>query len=82
MDILFKNWNFARVARLIIGGSILVQGIFNKDVAIILFGTFFTGLALFTTGCCGTANCSTSNSNKSSSTTDPNTIDVQYEEVK
>lgn len=81
MNVLFKNWNFARVARLIIGGSILVQGILNKDVAIILFGSFFTGLALFTTGCCGTANCSTRNS-KETAVTDPNIIEVQYEEVK
>ncbi|MGB1094549.1 MAG: hypothetical protein ACPG0L_07605 [Bacteroidia bacterium] len=81
MNVLFKNWNFARVARLIIGGSILVQGILNKDVAIILFGSFFTGLALFTTGCCGTTNCSTRNS-KETAVTDPNIIEVQYEEVK
>ncbi|MDG1746503.1 MAG: hypothetical protein P8I77_01550 [Bacteroidia bacterium] len=81
MNVLFKNWNFARVARLIIGGSILIQGILNKDVAIILFGTFFMGLALFTTGCCGAANCSSRNT-KETAVIDPNTIEVQYEEVK
>lgn len=84
MSVLFRNWNFARVARLIIGGSILIQGLVSREMLVVLFGAFFTGMALFTSGCCGISNCDTAVNQTSNTHTDKdiNSIEVEFEEVK
>ncbi len=84
MGVLFRNWNFARVARLIIGGSILIQGMVSREMLVLLFGASFTGMALFTSGCCGLSNCDTGINQSSNTHTykDVNSMEVEFEEVK
>jgi hypothetical protein len=57
MKILLKGWSLMRILRLILGITILVQGIASKDAVIIILGMLFGGMAITNTGCCGSAGC-------------------------
>jgi hypothetical protein len=56
---ILRNWNFMRAFRLIIGIAIIIQAAMAKDVLFGLAGIFFSGLALFNSGCCGSSACYT-----------------------
>ena len=57
--LIFSNWNFMRVLRLVMGIAIIVQAFVVKEVALGLAGLLFTGMAIFNAGCCGTGVCYT-----------------------
>ena len=74
-QIVFNNWTFIRLLRLVMGIVIVVQAVIAKDILFGIAGLLFTGLAVFNLGCCGTGGCYTP-INKS------NTIkEISYEEV-
>lgn len=75
---LFAQWNFMRLLRLLIGGSIVVQAYYTTDLWLGLAGLLFTGMAIFNVGCCGTNGCNTNIKNK---TITHKTETVSYEEV-
>lgn len=45
------NWNFFRVARLLLGIGALVQAIMLREWPLALAGLFIAGMALANTGC-------------------------------
>jgi len=57
-QILFKNWNFMRAVRLILGIFIIIQSAVLKDWQMGLLGMIFSAMPLFNIGCCGTTGCS------------------------
>jgi hypothetical protein len=59
-QVIFHNWNFMRIVRLIVGASILGQGVLAKDVLLAIAGLLFATMAIFNTGCCGTGSCNIS----------------------
>lgn len=76
-QVIFSNWNFIRLLRLIMGVAILVQGVITKDVLFGIAGLLFTGMAVFNLGCCGgTGNCAAPPQKK-----DTVSKDIYYEEV-
>lgn len=74
---LFSNWSALRFFRLILGVTVIVQGVFTHDWMIGLFGVVFTSMPLLNYGCCGVNGCAVPMSKK---ITDKNQ-DVVYEEV-
>jgi hypothetical protein len=75
-EVILNNWSFMRVIRLLAGIAIIIQAIANKDAIFGVAGFLFTIMALFNTGCCGTAGCYTP-MKKTSKTTE----EISYEEV-
>ena len=75
-EVILNNWSFMRVIRLLAGIAIIIQAIANKDAIFGVAGFLFTIMALFNTGCCGTAGCYT-HMKKTSKTTE----EISYEEV-
>lgn len=75
-QIIFSNWNFMRVFRLLIGLGILIQGIVIKDILFGIAGFIFSGLALFNLGCCVVGSCAVAPKKNTE-----NTKDIPYEEV-
>jgi len=75
-----KSWNWAKVIRVLIGLSILGQGISYGQTSSIIAGSIFTIFGLFTSGYCGTSTCHTTLNSK----TDPPELDqlVEFEEIK
>ena len=74
-QIVFNNWTFIRLLRLVMGIVIVVQAVIAKDILFGIAGLLFTGLAVFNLGCCGTGGCYTP-INKSNTTKE-----ISYEEV-
>lgn len=75
-QVIFTNWNFFRFLRFVLGIIIVIQAIMARDWVFGLAGLFFSGMALFNAGCCGTGACYTppvKNTN--------NTKDITYEEL-
>lgn len=50
-DILFRNWNFVRILRLIMGVAIIVMGIQQQQTMMAVLGGLFSLLAIFNAGC-------------------------------
>jgi hypothetical protein len=75
-QVIFHNWNFIRIVRLIVGVSILGQGILAKDVLLAIAGSLFATMAIFTAGCCATGSCNISPKKKLETTKEGT-----YEEV-
>lgn len=75
-QVIFSNWNFMRVFRLMIGIAILAQSVIAKDMLFGLAGLLFSGMAIFNIGCCGVGGCYTNP--KINSETQK---DIEYEEV-
>ncbi|MEO0066429.1 MAG: hypothetical protein RI983_1755 [Bacteroidota bacterium] len=75
-EIIFSNWNWMRVIRLLAGIAIIIQAIANKDTVFGVAGVLFTIMALFNTGCCGVGDCNTPIQKSNTSTED-----ITYEEV-
>jgi len=75
-QIIFSNWNFMRLFRLIIGLGIMIQGIYIKDILFGIAGFIFAGMALFNLGCCAVGGCAVAPKKNTE-----NTKDIHYEEV-
>lgn len=71
----FKNWNFSRILRLVLGVAIIVQAYYAKDVFMGFMGVLFTAMPVFNVGCCATGNCSTPTVRKTEDK------EITYEEV-
>ncbi len=54
---IFSNWTFYRVLRLLAGIAIIVQAVAAKDTLFGIAGVLFTGMAIFNVGCCGAGAC-------------------------
>jgi hypothetical protein len=76
--LLFRNWNFFRILRLVLGIIIIVQAFVVKDVMFGIAGLLFSLMAIFNTACCGVGGCNVvSPRNKIQQSTD-----TSFEEVK
>lgn len=76
---ILQNWDTIRVIRVIIGVSMIGQGVASSQSALWLMGTLFTGMALLNVGCFGSANCSVPQKSNTTQITDAQ--DVTFEEV-
>jgi hypothetical protein len=76
-EVVFKNWNFIRFFRLVIGCVILGQAIVTQDIFIGLAGIVFSTMAIFNIGCFGGTCATPSQTNQ---VKNPNQ-DVEFEEV-
>lgn len=76
-DRILFNWHLMRIFRLILGISIIVQGIVIHNWAFILVGILFTALPLLNIGCCGTNSCPTNTSKNNK-----NSTEIEFEEIK
>ncbi len=75
-QLVFTNWTFFRVLRLLIGIAIIIQAVMAKDTLFGFAGLLFTVMAIFNAGCCGAGGCDTTISKN------PKPIkDITYEEV-
>lgn len=72
-----QAWNFMRILRLVLGVSILIQGVQAHEILFIFMGGLFTLMPIFNVGCCSTAGCATPNK-KSTASMD----EISFEEVK
>lgn len=77
-QVILSNWTFMRALRLVLGIIIVVEAVMAKDMIFGLVGLFFSGMALFNAGCCGTGACYTP---VKKDTNINNTKDISYEEV-
>lgn len=57
MKMMLAHWRFMRLIRLVLGLSILIQGILERDPLRIIFGLLFSGMAIANIGCCGSGGC-------------------------
>ena len=75
-----KLWNWAKAIRVLIGLSILGQGIAYHQTSSIIAGGIFTLFGLFTSGYCGSTACYT----RENTETKPPNLDqiVEFEEIK
>ncbi len=75
-----KSWNWVKVIRVLIGLSILGQGISYGQISSIIAGIVFTIFSLFTSVYCSTSKWHTSINSK----TDTPELDqlVEFEEIK
>lgn len=76
-EVVFKNWNFIRFFRLVVGLIILGQAISSHEVFIGIAGLVFSTLAVFNIGCFGGTCVTPSQTNQIKN---PNQ-DVEFEEV-
>lgn len=72
-----QGWNFMRILRLVLGVSILIQGIQAHEMLFIFMGGLFSLMPILNVGCCTTAACSAP-TKKSTASMD----DISFEEVK
>lgn len=77
MRYLFRNWNAARVLRLVLAGSFLAAGISEGELLAYIAAAVFGVQAIFNVGCCGTS-CATPRTNRKSVGV---VQEVDYEEV-
>lgn len=81
MKRVIQNWNFIRFVRLILGITIIIQGIQSHEMMIILAGSLFGLMAVLNIGCMG-GNCAVpvkSNQHNHKSNTDER--EIEFEEV-
>ncbi len=74
-NIIFSNWNFMRIFRLVLGIIILVQAIEHRDLLIGILALSFTAMPIFNIGCCGINGCAVPYKKSN------NLKDIDYEEV-
>jgi hypothetical protein len=56
-QILFSNWTFFRVLRLVIGVIMIIQAVITRETLFGIAGLMITSMAVFNVGCCGTGSC-------------------------
>lgn len=77
MKTILQGWKIMRILRLILGTSIMVQGIVARDTITIILGVAFAGMAVANFGCCGAGGCAVN----TRTTTNNKTEGIHYEEV-
>lgn len=77
MDNLFKNWNFARLLRLLMGIFLVVEALKSGMWFLVVIGAVFVAMPLLNIGCCNTGKCSVVKPS-SKKTND----EIEYEEIK
>jgi hypothetical protein len=75
----FKNWNFMRVVRLLLGTIITIQGVQSQQWLLVIFGAFVGLSSILNMGCCSANACAPKRVNKPINQT---MEDIQYEEVR
>jgi len=73
---IFRNWNFMRVVRLVMGIVILVESVILRDALLGIAGLLFSSMAIFNVGCGGTGGCYTPTKKRAE-----DTKAIIYEEV-
>ena len=76
MKQILSKWNFIRWLRLGLGLAITVQSIYAREMAMILMGVLFAGMAVFNIGCCAAGGCTIPVRKRSEPVKD-----IEYEEV-
>lgn len=76
---IFRDWNFIRIVRLVLGIMLIGQAFQIHNVAIGLFGGLFVFQSLTNTGCCGSAGCIVPQQYKGS---EKKPEEIEYKEVK
>jgi hypothetical protein len=71
-----KKWDGIRLLRLLIGGAVLIQGIYSKDWMLGFAGVFLCIMPVLHIGCCGVSNCAMTPVNSNTVTKE-----TTYEEI-
>lgn len=79
MTTIFKNWDFIRVLRLLMGLWVGYSAVVDKQPYLLGFSLIFLTQAILNIGCCGVGGCQT---NYKTAQNDSNVEEVSYEEVK
>jgi hypothetical protein len=74
---ILTGWTLTRIFQLVIGGVIIVQSIYEKQLLGILPGSYFFAMGIFGFGC-ASGNCSVPSRKKSNTVI----LDVEFEEFK
>lgn len=77
---ILTNWTLTRVLFLLMGTTIIIQAIINKEWFGMVLGAYFATMGLFAVGC-ASGNCFADN-NKTAPTKPSGAEDIQFEEVK
>lgn len=72
------SWNLMRIIRLVLGITIIIQGVTTAQWLFVILGALFTLMPLFNLGCCGGSACNTK-SPKQYQSKEPE--DIHYEEI-
>lgn len=64
MNNLLKNWDAARLIRLVLGIGITIYAIISKDYIFLILSALLLLQAIFNISCCSTGACSTSSNTK------------------
>lgn len=78
--LLFTNWNFMRVLRLLMGAAALYYAITTHDNILGAAGIFLLVMTLLNIGCCGAGGCSVPG--KKFKSADQKNTPIHYEEIK
>jgi len=73
---ILSGWNIMRILRLALGILIVIEGIQEKEWALVVLGVLFSAMPLLNAGCCGGTTCNTPAPKRSRKTED-----ISYEEV-
>ncbi len=79
IDSIFTHWHWIRFLRLLLGLSIVAQGLQWSRWSFIVAGIILTILPVLNIGCCSTGGCHTSPREKGKQ---KSMDDVMYEEIK
>jgi len=63
MNNIFRNWNIARIIRLLAGLGLSIYAFTSKEYAFLFLAGLFLLQAVLNMSCCGTGGCSSSNEN-------------------
>ena len=61
MNNIFKDWNIARVIRLLAGVGLSIYAFTSKEYSFLFLAGFFLLQAVLNMSCCGAGGCSSSN---------------------
>lgn len=64
MNRILKNWDFARIVRLLLGVLVIIYSISSKDYVFIVLGGLLLVQAIMNISCCGSAGCYTESKHK------------------
>ena len=82
MQRILTGWTVIRALYLVIGVFVIVQSIMESQFVGILFGGYFTSMAVFNYGCAAGACYTGANTTQTNAKLKSETLDVTYEEVK
>jgi hypothetical protein len=57
MKVLFTNWNWMRIIRLLLGVIVIVHGVSNGEALYAVIGGMLVLMAFANVGCCGARGC-------------------------